>query len=374
MLTVTIAAVDSNTIQKKIQTVNYLCTLHCKTACSTRLKPLTNPTFFVTESCSYHPGSPYFHDAYKGWSCCNKKSVDFTEFLNIKGCTLAKHSNVKPPEPEKPKNDANIEDFVEEKIPEPIKKSTLIRPAYNSKLIELEPKVNPAFKSQIDALPPSVTKQITRQELTIGTTCKNGGCNKSYEGPESDNEECVFHSGVPIFHEGMKYWSCCQRKTSDFTAFMNQEGCDRGSHKWFKDGNREEVKCRWDWHQTATNVVVSVYAKMYDYRSSFVKVNPIRLVVELVFPQQNNNKFLIDIELRGIIKVEEANVTMYGTKVEITLPKAEPGSWSRLDVAKKVQKIEAKKPEAVENNEESDSDVDLDGIEAITGVQISEVK
>lgn len=35
-----------------------------------------------------------FHDAYKGWSCCNKKSVDFTEFLNIKGCTKSKHSNV----------------------------------------------------------------------------------------------------------------------------------------------------------------------------------------------------------------------------------------------------------------------------------------
>lgn len=46
------------------------------------------------DECRHHPGAPIFHDAYKGWSCCNKKSVDFTEFLNIKGCTLAKHSNV----------------------------------------------------------------------------------------------------------------------------------------------------------------------------------------------------------------------------------------------------------------------------------------
>lgn len=48
---------------------------------------------FILESCKYHPGVPVFHDAYKGWSCCNKKSVDFTEFLNFKGCTLSEHSN-----------------------------------------------------------------------------------------------------------------------------------------------------------------------------------------------------------------------------------------------------------------------------------------
>jgi hypothetical protein len=38
----------------------------------------------VTDSCTFHPGAPFFHDAYKGWSCCKKKCTDFTEFLNIK--------------------------------------------------------------------------------------------------------------------------------------------------------------------------------------------------------------------------------------------------------------------------------------------------
>ena len=32
----------------------------------------------------YHSGAPVFHDAYKSWSCCEKKTTDFTEFLNIK--------------------------------------------------------------------------------------------------------------------------------------------------------------------------------------------------------------------------------------------------------------------------------------------------
>ena len=48
------------------------------------------------------------------------------------------------------------------------------------------------------------------------------------------DRECRFHSGVPIFHEGMKYWSCCQRKTSDFSAFLAQEGCTTGDHLWVK--------------------------------------------------------------------------------------------------------------------------------------------
>lgn len=267
-----------------------------------------------------------------------------------------------------------IEDLAEEQVREPIKKSTLIRPAFDSPLVQVEPKVNPAFKSQIDALPPPEAKKAARQELTVGTLCKNGGCGKTYEGPQTNEQDCVYHPGVPIFHEGMKYWSCCQRKTSDFTAFMNQEGCDRGRHKWFKEGDYQEVKCRWDWHQTAKDVVVSVYAKMYDYRRSFVKLHPTRMQVELVFPQQNDNKFVIDIELRGVVDVKAASVTMYGTKVEITLPKAEPGSWTKLDVPRQAQKKVEPKNEPKQEENESDSDIDLDDIEAIGGVQISEVK
>lgn len=36
----------------------------------------------VADSCTFHPGQPVFHDALKGWSCCKKRSTDFTEFLN----------------------------------------------------------------------------------------------------------------------------------------------------------------------------------------------------------------------------------------------------------------------------------------------------
>lgn len=75
---------------------------------------------------------------------------------------------------------------------------------------------------------------LSSDEITIGTSCKNGGCSSTYEGPMSNKTICIYHPGTPIFHEGLKYWSCCQRKTSDFNAFLSQVGCEKGTHTWKK--------------------------------------------------------------------------------------------------------------------------------------------
>lgn len=89
--------------------------------------------FLDEDSCRHHPGQPFFHDAYKGWSCCNKKCTDFTEFLNIKGCTLSKHSNEKPPEPEKPpQNNIPDTEVIEVK---PIVAPSLKRPPFDTPLV-----------------------------------------------------------------------------------------------------------------------------------------------------------------------------------------------------------------------------------------------
>lgn len=39
---------------------------------------------------------------------------------------------------------------------------------------------------------------------------------------------------------------------------------------------------------------------MYHYEESSIELNPVRLNVSLVFPQQNNAKFKLDIELCGV--------------------------------------------------------------------------
>ncbi|KAH8404649.1 hypothetical protein KR215_005849 [Drosophila sulfurigaster] len=345
---------------------------------------LFDPTKNADDSCRHHPGAPFFHDAYKGWSCCSKKSVDFTEFLNIKGCTLAKHSNIKPPEPEKPAKDNDKDDEVVIEVRAPIKES-LPRPAIETQFTVVQPTVAPALKETIDALKLAdvVTPTKTATDdgvIAVGTSCKNNGCTFSYTNSSSDFSECTYHPGVPIFHEGMKFWSCCQKRTSDFAQFMAQKGCVYGQHKWAKDDeDKKVVQCRYDWHQTATNVVVAVYAKKYHYAQSIVEVNPIRLHVMLLFPEQENAKFDMDLELRGIINVEKVTAHMYGTKLEITLPKLEPGSWAKLnfprEVLPAVKKSDAIQKETAVNDESDDDSVDLDDIEPVHshGLKISEM-
>ena len=96
--------------------------------------------FFFQDACQHHPGEPVFHDALKGWSCCNKKSTDFTQFLSIPGCTKSAHSNIKPPEPEKKVPEKDDIQLVQDQVlvfemmkpPEP-----LPRPTDDAPLVEL---------------------------------------------------------------------------------------------------------------------------------------------------------------------------------------------------------------------------------------------
>ncbi|KAI9207120.1 HSP20-like chaperone [Polychytrium aggregatum] len=60
--------------------------------------------------------------------------------------------------------------------------------------------------------------------------CTRKGCGKSFS--ESDNHDtaCEHHPGAPVFHEGLKGWSCCSKKVTDFDEFMKIPGCTVGRH------------------------------------------------------------------------------------------------------------------------------------------------
>lgn len=174
-----------------------------------------------------------FHDAYKGWSCCNKKCTDFTEFLNIKGCTKSKHSNEKPSEPEKPPVDrCKVNEVIQ--VMKPLNNgASLKRPPFDTPQLTLSPTISPTLLEQIKGLTALENDKPTDSVIQIGQTCKNNSCKRTYTGIASDEEVCNYHSGVPIFHEGMKYWSCCQKKTTEFSSFLEQPGCTQGRHVWF---------------------------------------------------------------------------------------------------------------------------------------------
>jgi hypothetical protein len=85
-------------------------------------------------------------------------------------------------------------------------------------------------------------------EIPDGATCKRKTCGSTYKrGRSRDNEECVHHPGVPIFHEGSKGYSCCKRRVLEFDQFMNIEGCKTKTRHLFvgsgeKDKDKEKTK------------------------------------------------------------------------------------------------------------------------------------
>ena len=183
--------------------------------------------------CIYHPGYPVFHDAYKGWSCCNKKCTDFTEFLNIKGCAKSCHSNIKPAEPEKSVVDKSKSNEVIQMITQPLNNEpALQRPSFETLQVVLTPNVSPTLLEQIKGLTCNISENICESKVQIGQSCKNNSCKAIYNDSASDDEICNHHPGTPIFHEGMKYWSCCRKKTTDFSTFLEQPGCTQGKHIW----------------------------------------------------------------------------------------------------------------------------------------------
>ncbi|KAJ7184272.1 hypothetical protein C8R46DRAFT_1063520 [Mycena filopes] len=56
--------------------------------------------------------------------------------------------------------------------------------------------------------------------------CTRKGCGREFSGDVA--ESCTFHPGAPVFHEGLKSWSCCAevyKPVLDFDEFMKIPGC-----------------------------------------------------------------------------------------------------------------------------------------------------
>lgn len=329
--------------------------------CGKNYKPEENEK----ESCRYHPGGPIFHDALKGWSCCKKRSCDFTEFLSIPGCTYGYHSNEKPVLPESSAKSPPPNEQFEEMIikgPEDNFKEPKHRPSENDMLIPLRASVGASLKTALAKLtestdeqgPSSGTEGAVPTQVQPGTSCKNNACKGSYVDEMSDTEMCVHHPGVPVFHEGMKFWSCCERRTTEFDKFLEQAGCTSGKHLWIKkEDPGKKVNCRIDWHQTAQFVTISAFAKVAIPEKTVIKSNQVVCDIYIVF-EGGKSSFEKKIVLKGVINPEASNVKLLGTKVEINLRKAEPGKWSALEV-----------PQCIKKEEEADGDINTDGVDAL---------
>ncbi|XP_065213349.1 cysteine and histidine-rich domain-containing protein morgana [Planococcus citri] len=308
--------------------------LHCyNKGCGKTFDPDDNPE----GGCIYHGGVPYFHDAYKEWTCCNKKTTDFTEFLNIKGCTQGIHNGNRPKALDKPKQESNADLAKQiENMLTPRNDNRKIELARSSipndlPLVPISPEISPRLLQQLNESTQTVQIQVTEGgPIPIGTSCQNSGCTVSYD--QGIAENCVHHPGTAIFHEGLKFWSCCRKMTSDFSKFLDQVGCTTGKHVWFKQ--KQAIQCRIDWHQTGASVVISVFAKNYDPHKSQVSLSPTRLKISIFFPKESE-VFEKQYDLFGVIDVEKSCVSMLPTKVEIKLTKAYAETWRDISAPSK---------------------------------------
>ncbi|KAG0705347.1 chord-domain-containing protein, partial [Suillus ampliporus] len=63
--------------------------------------------------------------------------------------------------------------------------------------------------------------------------CTRKGCGQDYDPAANDASSCTYHPGAPVFHEGLKSWSCCSdvnKPVLEFDEFMKITGCTVSSH------------------------------------------------------------------------------------------------------------------------------------------------
>merc|ERR1711920_968596 len=60
--------------------------------------------------------------------------------------------------------------------------------------------------------------------------CRNHGCNQWFDPDANADDACHHHPLPPLFWEGRKGWTCCNRKTYDWSEFDKMPTCAVGRH------------------------------------------------------------------------------------------------------------------------------------------------
>jgi len=160
-------------------------------------------------SCRHHPGQPIFHEGLKGWSCCSKRVINFDDLFTITGCKTGFHRTE-----EKNRNLPNYYQKPQETVQGTKTEEGL--EVFQTKGSSI---INKSTSYKIPVFVPKEKKEEGEEEedpvdakIEMGTVCLHYCCGKKFESEKTRKEECHYHKGEPIFHEGSKYWSCCSKK------------------------------------------------------------------------------------------------------------------------------------------------------------------
>ncbi|KAJ2662161.1 hypothetical protein IW148_003050 [Coemansia sp. RSA 1199] len=277
-----------------------------------------DPTANNPLACQYHPGKPEFHEGLKGWTCCKPREHSFDDFLEIKGCKLGLHSNEPKHNDDPFKADLTKYDDV---LPEP-------QPAPVAEAIA------PPVSAPKAPEPDFVDEDPVGTVVAAGAKCKRNDCNAVFESEERSHgpEQCQFHPGKVLFHEGNKGWTCCKPRATDFDEFMKIKGCVRGRHLFVGTQLADEIKaekCRRDFYQMANNVIVSIYAKKIKHDDSSLEFGADSVRVHLVY---GDGKVYDDtIQLYAEIDPTASSYEFLSTKAEVKLVKKAQVQWPTLE-------------------------------------------
>lgn len=209
--------------------------LRCqRIGCDATFTPDNNPE----GSCVFHDSGPIFHDGMKEWSCCKKKSHDFSLFLELPGCKTGKHTTEKPvltKTAPSPRKYAPAPSPVPGPAPAQSSRETCSRCRQgffcsdhgsqpNAKQVNSQAVAATEGAENVSAAPRRI---IGINEPQI---CKNKGCGQTFKEINNHDTACNYHPGPAIFHDRMRGWKCCDVHVKEFDEFMSIPPCTKGWH------------------------------------------------------------------------------------------------------------------------------------------------
>lgn len=296
-----------------------------------------DPTQAKTK-CIFHPGAPVFHEGLKSWSCCkerNKPVLEFDQFLQIAGCAEADgHTQEKQalPEPEQ-------------------KKRSEAEKAAEEALASVQLDATPLAMKAAPAAAPKAPKPVeeaqdpeSMQSVPAESRCRRTGCgytaSADVQNRDRTQEDCRYHPGVAVFHEGSKGYMCCKRRVLDFDDFLGIEPCTKAKHgHLFADvqlPQGDTVQCRIDHYETPADVRVTVYAKGVIPEESSIAFEQDRVEMSLCLAPTpsiaQKRRFVRTLQPFSAIDPAASSFSIGKMKVDMVLVKAESGiSWPTLE-------------------------------------------
>lgn len=137
------------------------------------------------------------------------------------------------------------------------------------------------------------------------------------------------------FDEFMKIEGC---KAKPRHRFSRKDKTAKGASGGSKEqengaggGGKEEEEMlesvRHDFYQTATSVIASLYLKKIDKERAVVEISERSVRLDLPTSGTDRKRYREEVPLFGAIDVEKSAFKVMGTKLELTLQKADGASW-----------------------------------------------